>query len=118
MSNPRLFFALGALLVVLLPPLIYSRFALALSFYWKPQTQRKTLFIDFTPAPGVSGDYARYRPDPRQTVSENPPAYGGPDRGSHQRHLSHLGWSEPSGLGHPRICGTVKAYRVPRTLAP
>ena len=48
MSNPRLFFALGALLVVLLPPLIYSRFALALSFYWKPQTQRKTLFIDFT----------------------------------------------------------------------
>ena len=48
MSNPRLFFALGALLVVLLPPLIYSRFALALSLYWKPQTQRKTLFIDFT----------------------------------------------------------------------
>ena len=48
MSNPRLFFALGALLVVLLPLLIYSRFALALSLYWKPQTQRKTLFIDFT----------------------------------------------------------------------
>jgi len=48
MSNPRLFFALGALLVVLLPPLIYSRFALALSLYWKPHTQRKTLFIDFT----------------------------------------------------------------------
>ena len=48
MSNPRLFFALGALLVVLLPPLIYSRFALALSVYWKPQTQRKTLFVDFT----------------------------------------------------------------------
>jgi hypothetical protein len=48
MSNPRLFFALGALLVALLPPLIYSRFALALSLYWKPQTQRKTLFIDFT----------------------------------------------------------------------
>jgi len=48
MSNPRLFFVLGALLVVLLPPLIYSRFALALSLYWKPQTQRKTLFIDFT----------------------------------------------------------------------
>jgi hypothetical protein len=48
MSNPRLFFALGALLVILLPPLIYSRFALALSFYWRPQTQRKTLFVDFT----------------------------------------------------------------------
>ena len=48
MSNPRLFFALGALLAVLLPLLIYSRFALALSLYWKPQTQRKTLFIDFT----------------------------------------------------------------------
>ena len=48
MSNPRLFFALGALLVVLLPPLIYSRFALGFSLYWKPQTQRKTLFIDFT----------------------------------------------------------------------
>ena len=48
MSNPTLFFALGALLAVLLPLLIYSRFALALSLYWKPQTQRKTLFIDFT----------------------------------------------------------------------
>src|SRR5262249_21127777 len=35
MPNPRLFFALGTLLVVLLPPLIYSRFALALSLYWK-----------------------------------------------------------------------------------
>ena len=48
MSNPRLFFALGALLVIILPPLIYSRFALAFSLYWKPQTQRKTLFVDFT----------------------------------------------------------------------
>jgi hypothetical protein len=48
MSNPRLFFALGALLVVLLPLLIYSRFALALSLYWQPQTQRKTLFVDFS----------------------------------------------------------------------
>ena len=48
MSNSRIFFVLGALLVVLLPPLIYSRFALALSLYWKPQTQRKTLFLDFT----------------------------------------------------------------------
>jgi hypothetical protein len=48
MSNPRLFFALGALLVALLPPLIYSRFALGFSLYWKPQTRRKTLFIDFT----------------------------------------------------------------------
>jgi hypothetical protein len=48
MANPKLFFALGALLVVLLPPLIYSRFALGLSLSWKPQTQRKTLFVDFT----------------------------------------------------------------------
>ena len=48
MSNPRFFFALGALLAILLPLLIYSRFALALSLYWKPQTQRKTLFVDFT----------------------------------------------------------------------
>jgi hypothetical protein len=48
MSNPGLFFALGALLVVVLPPLIYSRFALALSLYWRPQAQRKTLFVDFT----------------------------------------------------------------------
>jgi hypothetical protein len=48
MANPRLFFVLGALLVLLLPPLIYSRFALALSLYWRPQTQRKTLFVDFT----------------------------------------------------------------------
>jgi hypothetical protein len=48
MSNPKIFFALGALLVVLLPLLIYSRFALALSLYWQPQTQRKTLFVDFT----------------------------------------------------------------------
>jgi hypothetical protein len=48
MSNPRFFFALGALLVVLLPLLIYSRFALAFSLYWTPQAQRKTLFIDFT----------------------------------------------------------------------
>ena len=48
MSNPGLFFALGALLVILLPPLIYSRFALALSLYWRPQAQRKTLFVDFT----------------------------------------------------------------------
>jgi hypothetical protein len=46
MSNPKLFFALGALLVVFLPPLIYYRFALGLSLSWKPQ--RKTLFVDFT----------------------------------------------------------------------
>jgi hypothetical protein len=48
MSNPRLFFVIGTLLVIILPPLIYTRFALAFSLYWKPQTQRKTLFIDFT----------------------------------------------------------------------
>jgi hypothetical protein len=48
MSNSQLFFALGGLLVVILPLLIYSRFALGLSLSWKPQTQRKTLFVDFT----------------------------------------------------------------------
>jgi hypothetical protein len=48
MSNPKIFFAIGALLVVLLPLLIYSRFALGFSLYWKPQTHRKTLFVDFT----------------------------------------------------------------------
>jgi hypothetical protein len=48
MSNPRFFFVLGALLVVVLPLLIYNRFALGLSLSWRPQTQRKTLFVDFT----------------------------------------------------------------------
>ena len=48
MSNPTFYYALGTLLVILLPSLIYSRFAVALSLYWQPQTQRKTLFVDFT----------------------------------------------------------------------
>jgi hypothetical protein len=48
MSNPKVFFFLGGVLTVLLPLLIYSRFALALSLWWKPQAHRKTLFISFT----------------------------------------------------------------------
>lgn len=48
MGNPQLFFALGGLITVLFPLLIYSRFALALSLYWQPQAHRKTLHINFT----------------------------------------------------------------------
>ncbi len=48
MSNSSLFFVLGATITILFPLLIYSRFALALSLWWKPQAQRKTLFLNFT----------------------------------------------------------------------
>ena len=48
MSNSRLFFFLGGVITILFPLLIYSRFALALSLWWKPQAQRNTLFISFT----------------------------------------------------------------------
>ena len=48
MSNSSLFFVLGATIAILFPLLIYSRFALALSLWWKPQAQRKTLFLNFT----------------------------------------------------------------------
>jgi hypothetical protein len=48
MTNPRLFFAIGAVIAVLFPILIYSRFALALSLWWKPRRHRKTLFVNFT----------------------------------------------------------------------
>ncbi len=48
MSNSSLFFVLGATIAILFPLLIYSRFALALSLWWKPRAQRKTLFLNFT----------------------------------------------------------------------
>jgi hypothetical protein len=47
MSNPGLFFAIGATIAVLFPLLIYSRFALALSLWWTPRHHRKTLFLNF-----------------------------------------------------------------------
>src|SRR5438874_11343655 len=46
MANPRLFFVLGGIITVVFPLLIYSRFALALS--WRPRAPRQTLYIDFT----------------------------------------------------------------------
>jgi hypothetical protein len=48
MANPRLFFLIGGVITVLFPLLVYSRFALALSLWWRPHAHRKTLFIDFT----------------------------------------------------------------------
>ena len=72
MSNPRLFFALGALLVALLPPLIYSRFALALSLVLEATDPEEDTLHRLHSASWVPGDHARYRPDPRQTVSEDP----------------------------------------------
>lgn len=48
MSHSKLFFFIGGVITMLFPLLIYSRFALALSLWWKPQAQRKTLFISFT----------------------------------------------------------------------
>jgi len=48
MGNPQIWFILGALITVLFPLLIYSRFALALSLYWQPRAHRKTLYINFT----------------------------------------------------------------------
>ncbi len=48
MSNAQWFFAIGALLVVLLPWLIYQRCALAVSWCSRRARQRKTLSLDFT----------------------------------------------------------------------
>src|SRR5215510_4565130 len=45
MANPRLFFVLGGIITVVFPLLIYSRFALALS--WRSRAHRQTLYIDF-----------------------------------------------------------------------
>lgn len=53
MSHPSVFFIIGALIAILFPILIYSRFALALSLWWQPQAQRKTLFISFTLILGI-----------------------------------------------------------------
>jgi hypothetical protein len=46
MANPRLFFVLGGIITVVFPLLIYSRFALALS--WRLRAHRQTLYINFT----------------------------------------------------------------------
>lgn len=48
MSGSSAFFIIGAAIAIIFPILIYSRFALALSLWWKPRAQRKTLFISFT----------------------------------------------------------------------
>lgn len=48
MSNPGLFFALGGVITIAFPLLIYRRFALALSLYRTSSAQRATLFINFT----------------------------------------------------------------------
>jgi hypothetical protein len=53
MANAPLFFALGAVITVLFPLLIYSRFALALSLTWRPRSQRQTLFVNFTLLLGI-----------------------------------------------------------------
>ena len=42
------FFIVGGLITVVFPLLIYSRFALAVSWYWRPHAQYKTLHISFT----------------------------------------------------------------------
>jgi len=42
------FFIVGGLITVVFPLLIYSRFALAVSWYWRPCAQYKTLHISFT----------------------------------------------------------------------
>lgn len=48
MRNPNLFFVIGGAITVLFPLLIYSRFALALSLWWKPRQHRSMVFINFT----------------------------------------------------------------------
>lgn len=47
-SYATFFFVAGGLITVLFPLLIYSRFAFAVSWYWRPHTQYKTLSINFT----------------------------------------------------------------------
>ena len=47
-SGSSAIFIVGAAIAIVFPLLIYSRFALAFSLWWKPRTQRKTLFISFT----------------------------------------------------------------------
>src|SRR5262249_9907865 len=46
MANPRLFFVLGGIITVVFPLLIYSRFALALS--WRLRRHRQALYLNFT----------------------------------------------------------------------
>jgi MFS family permease len=47
-SYATFFFVLGGFITVLFPVLIYSRFAFAVSWYWRPHAQYKTLSISFT----------------------------------------------------------------------
>jgi mannose/fructose/N-acetylgalactosamine-specific phosphotransferase system component IID len=47
-SYATFFFILGGLITVLFPLLIYSRFAFAVSWYWRPHAQYNTLSISFT----------------------------------------------------------------------
>lgn len=42
------FFILGGLITLLFPLLIYSRFAFAVSWHWRPHAQYKTVHISFT----------------------------------------------------------------------
>ena len=48
MGNPRLFFVLGGAIAILVPWLIYRRWAMPLPYFWQPRAQRKTLRVDFT----------------------------------------------------------------------
>ena len=47
-SYATFFFVVGGLITVLFPLLIYSRFAFAVSWYWRPHARYKTLSISFT----------------------------------------------------------------------
>ena len=47
-SYATFFFVVGGLITVLFPLLIYSRFAFAVSWYWRPHAQYKTVSISFT----------------------------------------------------------------------
>ena len=48
MGRPWVFLVVGGVLTVLLPWLVYSRFAIAFSLHWRPDAQRSTLFLNFT----------------------------------------------------------------------
>jgi hypothetical protein len=53
MNNSWAFFVVGGILLVLLPWLVYWRFAIALSLHWQAGVQRSTLFINFTLLLGI-----------------------------------------------------------------
>ena len=94
----RFFFILGGLITLLFPLLIYSRFAFAVSWHWRPAWHSIKLCTVAYVASWSPGDLAGLCTFAWQRFTENPAAYGGTDRHGHQRHLSHLGWSEPSSL--------------------